>query len=374
MSFDKSILEKYNQGLASEEERLLVESWFDQYVCEDELHDCDILAMLDRLDEKVRPIETTKVIRWKKPLALVASLLLIIGISYYWIQSKSPDRSSKQFLATFDQPKVISPIIVLENNEEFSLDKLVQGDTLNVGDYLITRTENGEIKYIVHAPQSEIIYNTVRTKTGSTASLVLSDGTRVWLNVNSELRYPISFPEGKREIQLKGECYFEVEHVDGEAGRVPFYVRGDQYTVAVLGTKFNADFSKSNITALIDGRVSIAKGSIDRELSELDFDITLYPNQVYQDGKVEQSDNILEYIDWKEGYFNLSNRTLAAIAERLSAWYGLEVVVDKEVKDNVMFGRISRSKSLTDVLSVISDAFQIDYKIKNDVLYLVKAK
>ncbi len=372
MSLDKNILKRYNQGIATEEEKSTVEAWFDQYHGEEALGDQDVLAMLNSLDEKVYSVSTKKVISWNWIIAVAASLVLVVGISFYWLNSKTNNDIETQ-LAQYVAPKSSSPIIVLDDNKEYNIDSLHIGDTLNVGKYFITKLDDGEIKYIVNPTTTDIVYNTVRTKAGSTASLMLSDGSRVWLNVNSEIKYPINFSSDMREIQLKGEGYFEVAHQESEYGKIPFYVRGKTHTIAVLGTKFNVDFTKSNVTALIDGKVSIAKGDLNDQVSKLDFNVTLLPKQVYSEGTVSYSDNIFQYLDWKDGYFNLSNRTLDAVVQKISAWYGIEVVVDDSIKNSILYGRINRKKSLKEVLSLISDAIPLTYELDKNVLYLKKA-
>src|SRR5690606_2496690 len=150
----------------------------------------EVLDMLNSLDKKIFPVSERKSIPWNRIVAVAASLILVLTISYYWMKSKSNNNIEDQ-LALYEAPKSSSPIIVLENNQEYNIDSLHAGDTLSVGKYFITKLEDGEIKYILDPTTTEIVYNTVRTKAGSTASLMLSDGSRVWLNVNSEIKYPI---------------------------------------------------------------------------------------------------------------------------------------------------------------------------------------
>ncbi|MVZ66324.1 DUF4974 domain-containing protein [Sphingobacterium sp. DK4209] len=374
MNLDKNILEKYNQGNANEQERALVESWFDQFSINEPLQDEEILGMLNSLDGKVLPVVENTGTPWLRIFAIAASLLCVCALSYYWFVFKDSSANQEEVLAQYESPKTASPIIVLEDNKEFNIDSLVKGDTLNAGNYLITKLPNGELKYIIEDETTEVIYNTVRTKSGSTASLQLSDGSHVWLNVNSEIKYPIHFSSNKREIHLKGEGYFDIEHQEKSGVRIPFYVRGEEYTIAVLGTKFNADFSKNNVTALIAGKVAIAKGQLNTQVEHLSFDVNLSPNQVYNAGRVSFAEDIYQYLDWKEGYFSLTNRTLETVAEKISDWYGLDVVVDESIKRNVLLGRINRRKTLKEVLSVISAAIPLKYKIEDNVLYLKEPK
>ena len=113
----------------------------------------------------------------------------------------------------------------MENNQEINIDSIRIGDTVHVGKYSLVKHSNGEIQY-VNLPQDDApIFNRLTTMTGGISSIVLADGSKVWLNAGSELRYPIKFDKSSREVELIGEAYFEVAKQEIAGERIPFYVR-----------------------------------------------------------------------------------------------------------------------------------------------------
>lgn len=371
MNLDKTILQRYAQGNCTPEEQGLVESWFDGYKPHEELSPQELLSLLDSLDKKVRQEPKVRRLNWK-PMLVAASVLLLGAFAFYFFGQQQSSEEVLNQLAAYQAPTSSNAILVLENQQEYNLDSLKQGDTLQTTQYLITKLPGGELKYVLREGETQVVYNTVRTKQGGTASLVLSDGTKVWLNVNSEITYPVQFAADSREIALKGEGYFEVEQQHRNGARVPFYVRGEQETISVLGTKFNANYAKQGETALLEGKVAIARGNREQALEALDFKVQLAPNQVYAAGKLQVSEDITQYIDWKEGYFYLNEQRLDRIAEKLSSWYGVDIEVDPAIQGSLLFGRISRQKSLKEVLEVISAVIPMEFEFQEEKLALKK--
>lgn len=373
MNFDKTILYRYTRGQCTTYEKLLVESWIDQYKLHDELHPQEMLDMLDSLDIKVIQGPKVRQFNWKL-ISIAASILLIVGFTFYFINNNRKSNHVLAQLAKYKTPDTGNAVLVLENDQEYNLDSLLQGDTLFSKDYLVTRLAGGELQYILHDPQAESVMNTVRTRQGGMVGLVLSDGTKLWLNANSEITYPIRFKENLREVKLKGEGYFEVAQSSYKTHRVPFYVRGDRETISVLGTKFNVNYNKKAETFLLEGRVAIAKGGPDSEVEDLDFNIELDANQVYANNKIQRTMDVSRYIDWKDGFFYLNEQPLGRIVDKLSSWYGLTIEVDPSIRENVLFGRISRKKNLKEVLEVLSAAIPMGFQYNQHKLYLKKAE
>ena len=373
MDLDKTILYRYTRGQCTAYEKLLVESWINQYQHRDEPPPKELLKMLDSLDRKVIHSAQVRRFNWR-PMWFAASVLFLIGFALYFFNQRQSSEYILAQLAKYKAPDSGNAVLVLENFQEYNLDSLSHGDTLFSKDYLVTRLKGGELHYILHDPQAEYVMNTVRTRQGGMVSLVLSDGTKLWLNANSEITYPIRFKENLREVNLKGEGYFEVAQASYKNQRVPFYVRGDRETISVLGTKFNVNYYKKAETFLLEGKVAIAKGGPDNEVEDLDFDIELDANQVYANNKIQYPEDISRYIDWKDGFFYLNDQPLGQIVEKLSSWYGLTIEVDPSIRENVLFGRISRKKNLKEVLEVLSAAIPMEFQYNQHKLYLKKAK
>lgn len=371
MKIDDSLFAKYQAGECSAEEITLVELWLDQLDRFPEPQDRQMLMLLENLDNKMPFIKKRKKqSRWKWMAAASILILLSTTVSIYW--SKQADHFQYANIEDVKAPIKSNAIVVLENNIEYDLDKLKRNDTLNAGGYRIVRTNDDQIIYLTDpAQKSKIVYNTIRTKTGGTAHVQLADGTKVWLNTNSELRYPISFGADIREVALRGEGYFEVAKQGRTGRRVPFFVRGNKQTIQVLGTKFNADFTTNNETALLEGAVAFSDRGSSLEQSRKDqFSVRIRPNQVYDGKKIIEAKDIARYIDWKEGYFDLNDLNVEQLSRKLSAWYGVEIKVDNSLAQVRLFGRVRRDKSLKEVLDLMAQVHPMNYTMKNNYIYI----
>ncbi len=370
MDQEKSLIKKYLAGKTSESENDFVESWINQLGEEKDISNEDLLKMMNSLDEKMGVPTRRKVINYKRIISIAASLLIFM-IAGYVIYNKSFEKEVFT-VASFKAPSKENAIIVLENNEEYDLNNLKAGDTIHTQNYHVTRLDNGEIRYVMDHKSTQLVYNTIRTKVGGTANVVLSDGTQVWLNVNSELRYPVEFDTEKREVFLKGEGYFEVEKQVSQGNSIPFYVRSENHSISVLGTKFNVNLNNGFETALLEGKVAVGKGDERVDASNIPYNGTILPNQVYLNGQIFQVDKIENYIDWKDGYFNLYGLNIKVLSKKLSDWYGVKINVDPKLEESELVGRISRTKDLNEVLEIISEAIPMNYHVKAGELFLEK--
>ncbi|MCA5006741.1 FecR family protein [Sphingobacterium bovistauri] len=371
MNIDKDILKRYTKGHLSDEEKAFVEQWYQQYSRTSTVNDVDLDHIVHSLDNKLGiKQDKPKSIFWYMASA-VAAALCVFGFIFFQERFSSDEKKDKLIYA----PQQANAYVILKDNEEFYLDNLDVDDTLKSKDFYITRLPDGSIKYL-HSNNilSSVQYNTLITKNGGTASLTLSDGSKVWINANSKLTYPIVFNDVIREVELEGEGYFEIEkqHIDGKNS--PFFVRAKNRTIQVLGTKFNLDYyNKDAEVALIEGHINVAKnGSILEDKNPLYFGISMSPNQLLK-GEVLTSDtNIERHIDWKEGFFNLNGVGLGILARELSIWYGVTIKVEESLHNYEIFGRIKRNKSLNEVLDLIKAATPINYKISENSINITR--
>lgn len=372
MHIDKTILKRYSEGKTSNAETALVEQWFEQYEADSfqELNTTDFMFHLMTLDKNVHSIKKHKLQLWQWPIAVVALLLAILSITIIVYISKE----RKPLITSIEQ--VTAPLsentwVILEDNSTYNLDDLLVGDTLYAEGYIMTKLETGALHYLDKSLSDKPIYHTVRTKAGGIAQIRLSDGSLVWINANSELKYPIIFGNRAREVQLKGEGYFEINPASTTQANSTFLVRGDKQTIQVLGTKFNANFTYRNETTVLEGTVKIAdQGSYLEDKKEMSYAAQLYPNQVYKDLKINPTDRIEKYTDWKDGYFDLGKASLADLCRELSNWYGIKIIVSHKIKDVQLFGRINRHKKLKEVLDLIAEATGIQYELKNQIIII----
>ena len=202
---------------------------------------------------------------------------------------------------------------------------------------------------------------------GGEFSLVLEDGTQVWLNAESELRYPIHFMGKERVVYLKGEAYFNVVKNSDAA----FLVQVDEFTVKVYGTEFNVNAYEADRveTVLTQGSVSMRCG---------DEEVMLKPNQkgayFKSDGAMRVEDvNVLSYVAWKNGDFIFKDESLESIMNKLARWYDLDVFYqNKELKEIRLSGNLKRYKDVQDLFNAFEKISEARIKVDGRTVVVSK--
>lgn len=228
---------------------------------------------------------------------------------------------------------------------------------------------NGQLSYKATAQAlegKEVEYNKISTPRGGQYTIELHDGTKVWLNAASSLRYPTVFVGGNRQVELEGEGYFEV----AQNASKPFIVKlTDGTQVTVLGTSFNINsYSDENSvkTTLIQGSVIVKQGNNQQKLRPGD-QAQIRDNE-FNVVHLESTDQI---VAWKNGYFSFHDEDLQSIMRQLSRWYNVEVTFPGGVPDVLFSGELDRSLKLEELLEVFT-TMHINYQIENRNLIIRK--
>lgn len=293
---------------------------------------------------------------------IAASVLLFIVISFF-IPSKT-DRKNP-LVVNRTEPihpgKGITTLIlndgsVLDLNSSKKLQLTEGGSTINI--------EASKLQYRedIIVPQ-EIKYNTINVPRGGEFFLELADGTKVWLNSETKLRYPVQFIGNARKVELTGEAFFQVTRNE----KAPFYVESGDQTVKVLGTEFNISSYKEDpftYTTLVKGSVEVYKNN-NPEIKQ-----TLQPNEQSstENGETKitkRKVDFYQYVAWKEGRFVFDDQKLEDIMKTLSKWYDVEVVFTGKNKDIRFTGNLPRYSDFDDILKKIGKTNEIKYTIEN---------
>lgn len=306
-------------------------------------------------------------LRW----SIAASIILLVGLFVGRTISGVRDIHEEQELAkSVMQPGTSKAILMMADGKEVVLE---QGQNLNIllNERVRVATSSQGIVYEEHGKGMVTEeYNKLTTPVGGEYSLVLSDGTKVFLNADSELKYPVEFSDGKRIVDLKGEAYFEV-HKDSLR---PFIVRMNGAEVTVLGTSFNVNTYGDDgqiYTTLVNGSVRVA--SMKNKQEEM-----LKPGMQsvmnVQSGLLTVREVDVEpYVAWREGRFVFRAMTLDLIMRQLQRWYDFEVFYqNSELKDYEFRGVIKRDMDLDKVLSVIKATTNVDFEVKGKVITIIK--
>ena len=222
---------------------------------------------------------------------------------------------------------------------------------------------NGELVYDGKKnPGNDLQYNTLTTPRGKQFQLVLADGTKVWLNAMSSIRYPAFFSKTERKVEISGEVYFEVAHltqkVNKSEKKVPFIVQvntlaGDGGEIEVLGTHFNINAYNDETavkTTLIEGRVKVKKGKEEAVLQPG------YQSQVVNGDpiKVTKDVNVDAEIAWKKGFFTFDRAGVKTVMNQIARWYDIDVEYeDGKIPNELFGGDIQRNARLSSVLKVL---------------------
>ncbi|HCY40603.1 MAG TPA: iron dicitrate transport regulator FecR [Prolixibacteraceae bacterium] len=208
--------------------------------------------------------------------------------------------------------------------------------------------------------QQATVYNTAETPLGMRSSLVLPDGTKVWLNAGSKLRYPVLFSEKYRAVELCGEAYFEVK----KDKKWPFVVTSGNMNIVVSGTTFNCNAYDENNqieTVLVEGQVTVINESatISKELLPNELAIFSKNNQQIVKSKI----NPEKYIAWKSGKLMFRDDKMDLVVEKLERWYNVEFEIkDKEIT-NYIYTATFIDESLDQVLKMLSLSAPIRYSV-----------
>ena len=312
-----------------------------------------------------------RMVFWRR-FAAVAAIMLLIGAGVWFVLIST----SKTDLATTATMKDISPgsnkaVLTLADNSTIILDSAANGTLAKQGGSIVNKTKDGELKYEVGSRKSEIAYNTLSTPRGGQYQLVLPDGSKVWLNAASSIRYPTAFTGTERKVEITGEAYFEVAPVllpakGGHAlsgQKMPFLVQQGDMTVQVLGTHFNVngyDDEAALMTTLLEGAVRVTKGS----------SVTvLKPGEQAVAGKagnnisVVTNPDIAEVMAWKNGQFVFNDATIESIMHQVARWYDVEVVYDAKISKHFI-ANIPRSVPLSQLLKLLELTDQVHFKIQ----------
>lgn len=316
--------------------------------------------------------ESTPVLRKFRRMRVAAVLALgLCAAGVFWYLGKDTLFSENPAVKTVQDdvpPGTDRAVLTLADGSSRILDEVATGELAREAGTRIVKTGNGILEYTPRqarkaAPRNEEpVWNRIQIPPAGQYRLTLSDGTRVWLNAASALRFPVEFIGTERTVELSGEAYFEV----AEDKTRPFRVSTDKQVVEVLGTSFNINAYENEAlvtTTLVEGRVQIkvpgtAQGCtlapgkaslLDRTAGELSV----------QDSDPESA------LDWKNGDFVFQEEDLQSIMRRVARWYDIEVVYDGEDSSRLIFnGWVSRSKPLSAVLRTMELTGKVRFNVK----------
>lgn len=362
------LAEKWLNGTISEAEKQLFEAWYNRrkpgeiHWLGDDTEDVVRSKIFESVHAQiVEPGSTAPVhhrLRVFKWTGIAVSFLLIVFVFFFY-QSKPQKEIVKapvtEKIFAPAPPSGVKATITLADGREKALDHLQNGDSIIQGDASIQKISGGELVYSQKTSSSQNLFNKITVPRGSQlVSVVLADGTKVWLNVESSLRYPVVFNADERKVTLTGEAYFEVSKKEKK-----FIVETAGSATEVLGTHFNINSYKPGAEqiTLLEGSVKVQSNTSESR--------ALQPGEqalVAQQGIQLQAKPDLEAVlAWKNGLFKLNNADIHSIMQQLAQWYDVDVVFKGNLDDKRFSGMISRYTPLPVVLEMLSMTKEVKF-------------
>jgi transmembrane sensor len=376
------LIKKYLRGEASTEQINFIRKYYEGFE-----HEADVLDSLteeerkrieEHLESSIMENIASRVTKpvyplWKFISTVAAIVLIIFSIKLYFdAPGREKQRIAKSKTISDIKPGGNNAILTLTDGSTIVLNDMDDGQVTRQAGVKITKTKDGMLTYTVIADERDKTtspqFNTISTPKGGQYQILLPDGTRVWLNAASSLKYPTVFSNRERRVVLTGEAYFEVKsQLSVRGSKIPFFVGTSTQVVEVLGTHFNINsysdepFTK---TTLIEGSVRVTHPIYDQETS-----VILKPSEqsaVAANHYIGVSAvNTSQVIAWKSGLFQFEDSDIKTVMRELSRWYNVEVEFEGTIPNIRLWGKIHRNVNASEALKILG-YFDLKYRIVQD--------
>lgn len=386
----QELIHKYEQGRLSETEKKELDLWYHSFndqeaVVSDmpEGNESDlserIMARLNQsmMAEKALANESMALQKrkWNMSVAVALIFILLSGSLYYLMVADNSDTPKPLVTKTSVPANDVAPggtkaMLTLDDGSIIVLDTASNGMLGQQGGAAVTKLDNGLVAYQAASNQTEkgddkIFYNTISTPKGGEYQVTLSDGTKVWLNAASSIRFPTAFRGADRQVQITGEVYFEVAHNKTQ----PFRVAAGKSTIEVLGTHFNVNAYEDEMqvrTSLLEGAVKVYPvDDLDHQQVKI-----LKPGQQARMNKSGRRISVVndfdteEVIAWKNGLFVFKSEDLRSIMRQIARWYDVDVQY-RGNGDLQFTGQITRNNNVSKVLEMLELTGEVKFKVQD---------
>ena len=360
-----------NPALESDVKELIEDSWTSWQERElllkeqsDDLY-ASIQQAISELD--IRSPKIVPMTSWRSITAAAAVILLLGAGTYLWL-NRTPKTEQTSTATGHPIKNDVAPggnkaILTLANGSAIVLDSAHTGTLAQQGNAAVIKQNDGQLAYnALHEKPTEVLYNTLATPRGGQYQLVLPDGSKVWLNAASSIRYPTAFTGTERKVEIIGEAYFEVANNE----KMPFVVKmvsasGDKGEVKVLGTQFNVnayDDEETVRTTLLEGSVLVKKDAATAILK---------PGQqsrLTKSGKMEVVGNadIEEALAWKNGQLLFRHADMATIMRQAARWYDVDIEYKDRIEDTYTFN-VPRNVPVSQLFHALEMTSSVHFEI-----------
>jgi transmembrane sensor len=358
-AFYRQLVQRYLNNKATDEEltlffSLMNEGKLDRYLAEG----MDAETAAPAKQAPVKWITTGRV-------AAAAIVLMLLSATGYWLVHQ---RSTTAVVQKKEAPQPVNDIapgsnkavLTLADGRAMVLDSTGTGVLTQQGNTNIVKLNDGQVTYQTNgnAKAAQVYYNTLTTPRGGQYRLTLPDGTQVWLNAASSIRYPTVFTGNERKVDITGEAYFEVT----KNAAMPFKVATRNMEVEVIGTHFNInayDDEDVTKTTLLEGKVKVRQWPMVNGQLKTENEALLKPGEqavlsrTHSPLTIDHSPDLEEVMAWKNGYFSFTDASITAIMRQAARWYNVEVVYEGNMSDEYFSGQLPRSENISALLKFL---------------------
>lgn len=342
----------------------------------------------ERLRQRIHSSNEKNVFRIKKTafISIAASLVLIAMVAVFYQMN---NRKTK----TVDSGSIAKGIVaggnyaelITESGKHVTLAGLKNGLIDSLDGVEVLKTADGQLSYFDNQ-HSAVVYHTLLTPIGGQYRLVLPDGSLVWLNAGSSLRFPVRFEGTERRVELQGEAYFEVVPAakliaTGKQKQLqPFIVEVSDQEIEVLGTHFNVHAYSDEVvtrTTLLEGKVRVTRRDVQEQNKVTDNEsVILLPGEQAVSGKessvrVEQVSSTATVVAWKNGWFEFKDATIEQIMQQAKRWYSIDNVIYTAKINKRFDAEVLRSESIEKLLALLEMTGGVHFNIKNKTIYVL---
>jgi transmembrane sensor len=315
-------------------------------------------AVLDRVFSIIHkePARKPRVLLFFQRAAAVLLLLVASWLVIHYIHHQSSGLSHTTLAQIPDiPPGHQGAILTLSNGQKIILDSAGNGLVANEGDIKVIKKDGG-ISYSGKA--SEIVYNYISTARGRQWQLTLGDGSKVWLNAASSIRYPVTFTGATRQVEISGEAYFEIAKNPAK----PFIVKTAGQEIRVLGTRFNVNSYSDEP----DARITLLEGSV--KITGANQSVIIRPGEQARQAQtggptVISGVDLVETMAWKDGVFRFRDATIEPLMRQIARWYDVEINYQGQVKQHFI-ATIPMNATASEVFRALEMTGGVHFKIE----------
>lgn len=370
--FSKAQEDILNQWLdgADQQEYETMLGWWQELLQTEDVHVDEHPALISRIEAGLNRIDVPTVPLYAKKsggsffkvaIAAASMLLVLTAGLFFYNRHTAVSGSGANAFSSDIRPGGNNATLILANGAQIDLSKAADGELANEAGIKIVKSADGQLVYTIlnGGSGSRSLFNTIQTPIGGQYRINLPDGSSVWLNASSSLRYPVSFSAKERKVELTGEAYFEIAKDKSK----PFLVVNKNQTVEVLGTHFNINGYEDELdtkTTLLEGSVKIFAGVNKSEA-------ILKPGQQAQ---VQGYTIKIKDVDaanaaaWKDGFFVFNDENISSAMRKIARWYDLDVVYKGKIDEEDLAGEVPRSTNIAEVLKTLELTGMVRFEIE----------